>query len=349
MAHEMAAAGCGFLWPRLTFESDGERINVTCHRTNMTSVEPIQYIEDFCESMSSTEFERAVDAFVDLVLARLDVVGVRNTQLQAIWHEVRAERADSVASRYRRLEAMLGYEPDEALEEIINRLEDLSSEAGAAAVAEIALICAGDNPTQALNNVIAWARSQGSEGQIQPSSELTASFNETDSVLSPPWERGRRLARLARSHWGLTTDPVSDNTLSKLMNMDESVFKRVAGGHIREPLGLAVRNGSSDGLKILFRKQNHPGRRFEATRFLGDYLLAPSTDHWLPVTESKTVRQKIQRAFAAEFLCPISALKAYLRDDFSDEAIEEASAYFQVSSQTVSSHLANNHLLIWSP
>ena len=345
MAHELAAAGCGFLWPRLTLESDGERIYVACHRTNMTSIEPVRYIEDFGESIPYTEFESAVDAFIELVLARLHVVGIQKTQLRAIWEEVRAERADPAASRYRRLEAMLGYEPDEAPEEIVTRLEDLATDIGEAAVSEIASAYSGDDPASAINHVIERANSQGIDGQIQQSGEMIASFNSTELVPSAPWERGWQLARLARSYWGLTTDSVSDVTLSDLMKLNKSVFTPEAADYPRETIGLAVRNRSSDKIKFLFRKQNRAGRRFEATRFLGDYLVALSSDHWLPVTDAKTARQKVQRAFAAEFLCPISALQEFLRGDYSDEAIDEASAYFQVSPLTVSSHLANNYLL----
>jgi hypothetical protein len=345
MAHEMSAAGYGFLWPRLTFESDGERVDVTCYRTKSTRIEPIGYIEGFQASIPAMEFETAVDAFLDLVLARLDTVGVRNTELEAVWNEVRAERADTHAARFRRLEAMLGYEPDEAPEETILRLEALSSEAGEASVAEIATACSVDDPTTALSEIIALADKPGIEGRFQQSSELSAALSLKDFYNYAPWERGWQLARLARDHWKLKTDGISNDTLSELMEVDANVFTSSVVDRNREPIGLAIRHEASDRLKILLRKPNPAGRRFEAARFLGDYLVAPESDRWLPVTDEKTARQKVQRAFAAEFLCPIDALQECLKGDFSDEAIEYAGTHFQVSPLTVKSHLANNHLL----
>jgi Zn-dependent peptidase ImmA (M78 family) len=111
------------------------------------------------------------------------------------------------------------------------------------------------------------------------------------------------------------------------------------------PLGLAVRHNGSDNLRLIFRKMNRMARRFEAARFLADHLLAPAKDHWLPVTDSKTARQKAQRAFAVEFLCPIEELKAFLDGDFSsDDAIDGAGEYFGVSALAIRSHLANNGL-----
>ena len=134
MAHETAAAGYGFVWPRLVFASDGETVEVICHRTNAHPTEPIRYLEDFRESMPVQVFERTIDAFITLVLARLDTVGLPNTELAGMWQELREERRDPEASVYRRLEAQLGCEPDEAPAETVERLMTLSSEAGKAAI-----------------------------------------------------------------------------------------------------------------------------------------------------------------------------------------------------------------------
>ena len=48
------------------------------------------------------------------------------------------------------------------------------------------------------------------------------------------------------------------------------------------------------------------------------------------------------RAFAAEFLCPIDALRQLLNGDFSPESIEEAGEHFGVSELAVKSVLANH-------
>lgn len=62
-------------------------------------------------------------------------------------------------------------------------------------------------------------------------------------------------------------------------------------------------------------------------------------------SELTTAQQKRQRAFAAEFLCPVESLTGFLAEDFSENAIEDASDYFGVSEQTVTSVLQNNGYL----
>ena len=82
--------------------------------------------------------------------------------------------------------------------------------------------------------------------------------------------------------------------------------------------------------------------RFEAARFIVGHLLASPRERWLPATDAKTARQKVQRAFAAEFLCPFDAFEDFIEGDFSPEVIEEAGTLFGVSELAVKSHLANH-------
>ena len=70
MSHEVPAAGHGFLWPSLTFASDGEQINARCHRSNPLSDEQVLYLSDLNQSISVLRFEKELDSFVELVLAK---------------------------------------------------------------------------------------------------------------------------------------------------------------------------------------------------------------------------------------------------------------------------------------
>ncbi|HZO53713.1 MAG TPA: hypothetical protein VFB63_13440, partial [Bryobacteraceae bacterium] len=73
--------------------------------------------------------------------------------------------------------------------------------------------------------------------------------------------------------------------------------------------------------------------------------LVPAAETWLPATDSKSSRQKIQRSFAAEFLCPIETLTDFLDGDYSPELVEEAAERFGVSELAVETQLVNHGLL----
>jgi Zn-dependent peptidase ImmA (M78 family) len=79
---------------------------------------------------------------------------------------------------------------------------------------------------------------------------------------------------------------------------------------------------------------------------VADHLYAPGEDRILPATDAKTARQKFRRSFAQEFLCPFDDLRAYIDDrPLSDEIIEEAADYFQVSPLLTKTTLVNRGLL----
>ena len=139
------------------------------------------------------------------------------------------------------------------------------------------------------------------------------------------------------------SEPLGDKDLAEFLQISPDYLNEKPS--VRAPLGLAVRSGNSRDLTLLFHKRNRPGRRFEAARFIADYLTAEGSDRWLPVTDAATARQKLQRAFAAEFLCPIDALRAYLGEEFPPEAFEDAAEHFGISEIAIKSHLANHDLI----
>ena len=76
-------------------------------------------------------------------------------------------------------------------------------------------------------------------------------------------------------------------------------------------------------------------------RIICDSIVADS-DHWHPATVSKSARQKLQRAFAAEFLAPIDDVVEHLGGSFDVDSIQGAAEFFDVSELTIRDSLRNN-------
>jgi hypothetical protein len=271
-----------------------------------------------------------------LVLARLEAFGISGTHLHDLWCEVREEHADPELANHRRLEARLGFDPGEAPEGLMRRLDVLRQSAGREAVDELAPVCAGPQHAEILDRIEQFSSLPG----------VTAYFSMPEPVSGPaatsttPWERGQGLARLARQHLGFGHLPISDKQLADALGISE--LPKPGGPTPRPPLGLAIRDSGTARMKLLFRKRNLPALRFEAARFLAEQISAPPRESWLPATDTSTARQKAQRAFAAEFLCPIGSLRQFLNGDFSPEAIEEAGEHFGLSDLAVKSVIANH-------
>lgn len=110
------------------------------------------------------------------------------------------------------------------------------------------------------------------------------------------------------------------------------------------PLSFSLDDSPTKG-KVVLRSKFETGRRFNLARLLGDRVAAAGGGRLIPATRAHTYRQKVQRSFAAEFLCPFEPLADMLQGDFSAEAIEDAASQFNVSERTVRTLLANHHLI----
>ena len=106
------------------------------------------------------------------------------------------------------------------------------------------------------------------------------------------------------------------------------------------PFGLRRQN--STNVDIYLNKSYSTTRRFAVSRLLGDHLHFDQNETLIPSTEAKTTRQKFQRAFAQEFLCPYDALTDKLGTSApSEDDINSAADYFDVSPLLVRTTLVN--------
>jgi hypothetical protein len=334
MSHEIAAAGGGFLWPNVIFSSDGETIHTECQPSDSHSREVIRYISSFEASISAHGFEAGVDAFINLILER---VSGGKTDLKDLWAEVVDERANPDVALFRRLEAMIGFDPDEAPPALMEMLAQLTHESGQEAASEIAAICGGSDPDAKLKRIMDLGREDGVVGHLENSFYPALVIDSQDGAA----ERGRHLAQSLRRAAGIQAEAViSDPTLGDFLGLKESQLTN-RESKVRKPLAMMI-SGKDKSEKFVFRDFRYiTSRRFEAARLLCDGLMRPG-DEWHPSTDADTARQKVQRSFAAEFLAPVSGLRRYLNEDFSMDAIEGAAEYYDVSPFTVGSQLVNN-------
>jgi hypothetical protein len=343
IAHSVAAAGGGYVWPNVIFASDGESLAVASRpRTKAPAFELVRYLNRIDARITAAEFERKVDAFMDGVLSRLHAMGIEDDTLPKLWSEVLEERRDLDATRWRKLEALCGYDPDEAPAAMIERLKKDEDHLG----------------IRALEEVAAYGRQKTDEvlAQIKPLADLKkppgrAGIRGMLPDRSPtwrnlalgdrPWRRASVIAMKARQTWGLGSEPISNKKLAELLGTLDLAFTRA--GEVRTQVPIAFRRGSDKDVDLFFHSLRSTGRRFAVGRLLGDHCSFAPAERLIPETEAKTARQQFQRAFAQEFLCPFEALRAMIRPDQpSDADFEKAADHFQVSPLLVKTTLVNH-------
>lgn len=339
LAHRMATIGGGYVWPNITIVSDGERIVLDARPTVRRPAEPLRYISQVAAIVRASEFEGAIDVFVEQVRGQLRETGINGTNLELVWADILEERNVPEVAQRRKLEALLGWDANEGDEKLIERLLTDAKDLGEPAVQELAADRSEGSAPATSAEVREIARSAGFESN--PRDVVRLQRLDTLPVDVAAWKRGIAAAAALREQERLGAAPVSNDRLCQLAGVPKSAIR---AGEKSAKLSFALDEAPTKG-SVVLRSKYESGRRFNLARLLGDRIATSTAGRLLPATRTYTFRQKLQRAFAGEFLCPFDALSEMLHGDFSAEAIEDAAVHFNVSDRTVRTLLANHNLI----
>lgn len=333
LAHNLNAIGEGYAWPDLTIFSDGERTALISSPSSDPNAKPYRYFGSIPTIVSSRAWEGAVDEFVGQVLARLGAREVRDSNLRRIWSDIVAERADPEVARRRKLEALLGRDPDEIDDNRVGRLVAEEEELGRTAVEEVA----ADLAILDARQFKAIARKSGFDSDVRDAVRLDpANLPNRDAV--PGWKLGAAAAQQLREQERLGWGKVTDMRLVGMAGCSKSILAQ--NKEADQPMSFSLATTGQRG-RIVLRSKWKGGRRFDLARLIGDSIFG-GQGKLHPATRAYTYRQKAQRSFAAELLCPFKTLDEMLGGDYSPEAQQDAAEYFAVSPMTVNTLLMNH-------
>jgi len=343
LAHDLAAIGGGYAWPRLCIWGDVDRIGFLCHSDPVGVVGPVRYLTDALLYVGASAFETEVDAFLDRVADRQRGFGSDRDALRALIAALRTERDDPELARWRRLEARLGFDPDQGPDELVESADTLANRFGLEAVEEALTAVPGGEASRTLERELSIAREQGEV------CDFSAVLSAVDPIIrdpqEAPWVAAERTAGLVRAIAGIGHDPLRNKRLADLLGVRTEVFQKVLNTSNRT-YGLRLAEGAdAKSQSVSLRSRWPQARRFELCRALGDALWSRN-EVMGPLTKTSTARQKFQRTFAQSLLCPFEDLKAYLETDHPDEDdIAAAAVHFHVANRVVETVLVNKKLI----
>lgn len=342
-SHKIGNAGNGYVWPDLSFSSDWQSVYVSSRPTTRWQAEPIRYLNSFDHLISIKDFKRGVEDFINATIARLSSLHNHHTELSALWNEVLEERRDPAVSERRGLEACMGYDPDEAPAHLLDNLLEQKRSYGKGAIQEVAAVSREQTARQ-VDDLYDDAKQRALIVSVSERHDIQKRLGTTRSDI--PWKRAEIAAQIAREAWGLTA-PVSTKDFCDILNIQEQKFMDEDFAS-RQPLFAGFRNASNPHeFSISLNSRRETSRRFALARLVGDSIVADEDERLLPGTRAKTDRQKFQRAFAQDLLCPFNALYEFLSNEESigDDEIDEAAQHFTVSPLLVRTTLINKGLL----
>ena len=348
LAHRMPAVGDGYVWPNITISSDGLKSFVQSGHSSNPGAVLFRYLgAGRREEVSALALEEAIDGFVRGVLSRLEDGGLHETNLHRLWNDLRIERTDPELSRYRKLEAQLGYDPDDADEEAMqSRLGDAAA-LGEEAMGELAADAAlEDDPLSGMvwsRDISDIAEHRGFDADPDAGLSLSDTAEMPKAGAVEAWRLGEQVAREVRFQEGLDGARISNERLAHFAGTGAAAISDTG----RRSRNISFTLDRSDGrARVSLQSKRVTGRRFELARLIGDRLvfkqINKSSEHLYPATRAYSYRQKMQRAFAAELLSPFAAVDEMLGGDHSEERQNEVAAHFKVSPMTIQAQLVNN-------
>ncbi|MBN2497985.1 MAG: hypothetical protein JXR96_25550 [Deltaproteobacteria bacterium] len=341
MAHRLPTIGGGYVWPNVDFDGDGERVLLKATPTRACASEPLRYVTEAGVVVSAPESEYGIEQFIDCILGKLRSEDVRQTHLESTWAHVVNERKDAEFARYRRIEAAMGYDPGEAAESAVQSLVSETKVLGEDGVAELAAGSVTGVPAPGSKELREIADRSGYDVDLGSIPREPIGNQAGQDVGKPSWLGAHHAARDFRNRCGLGGGVLTNQRLAELAGVSSAVLP---GDATSAPFSFAL-DGGSETARLVLQSPIVTSRRFALARLIGDRILAKVQEPLVPIMRSYTYRQKRQRAFAAELLCPFEHASQLFDSDFSVDSQEQVAAEYQVSPMLVRTQLVNNGFL----
>ena len=345
--HHMSGIGNGYIWPNGHIVSDGQHVVI---RTTKTKSPHSMFKYSFSGGIAVPleEFQKAVDRFVEDTIGRLDGAGLRESDLHGTWSEVVEEIRSDDMSLYRRFEAIMGFDPDEGDRALVEGMIEGVRMVGEGTAAELAR----HNRTLSLAGLM--ARRPDTIGDLLEVADRigldsspgdSARLRKSDPALGcygrkPAWEIGGLAARSIRKQAGLNGGPVSNKKLAEMA--DVSPDRLYNGDNTPVSLSFSAVNDNSGSEKVVLKPAGERAVRFALARIIGDRALEAGQTGLHLAADTKAYRQKAQRAFAAELLCPAEEAVGQLGRNPSTDAVHRMARAYTVSTAIPRNHIENS-------
>ncbi len=334
LRHELNSAGGGALWPPVTIFSSGDRVAFAPSVGSKAIAGPQTYFDFSVAMVLAKEYEAELDRFFDAVVQHC-AQSVDGKVLASVLRQVRTERDDPELAGWRRLEACLGYDPDEAPDAVVEALIDLEGTAGEDGVEEAARARPGPEAGATLAHVIEATKASSVTVDLTLADALQRKWNLP--AIASPWQMAEAAAAELRDIVGVQHGRLDHDFLAGIFKARWEELKSATATARQLPYGARMAEGS--GCRLSLQTRTSHDRRFELSRVFGDAVWQGAAKFGI-VSRSKSDRQKFQRAFAHSLLCPFDDLEGIIDvNDPTPEFISAAARRFLVHESVVRNQL----------
>ena len=336
----------GYAFPNLEAISSGARMQLAWSR-GQASWSGVEFLSQGVAWLDVKEFRERCADLIDCVIRRLTALHVSDTLLQEEWAAIQSADADE--SKFCAAAAGLGLDPYSMNESertsllcLADELDGPLFEEAMAALDPQAINAGGKSIANAMrvakSNDLCFQRIEYIRQSVRERKPLPARSS---------WDVGYGLARQVRQCLDLGAAPLNTmETLGSALGESSELIDRATrpvdftGARLVDGV---VTQDDDEAPAFALRPLREDNRRFHFCRALAETLASPHVDRLL--TRAHSDRQQRNRAFAAEFLAPSSALREQVSGSVLDgDDLDELASHFGVSTRVIEHQIANHHI-----
>lgn len=320
-------AGSGFPWPDITLRSDHDFMWADVRQRNRAP-ESVRFLAQGRAVLEAEDSLIELSRFIDSTVRRLEEAGIAGTLLQLEWAAIQS--ADNEERDFCLVAAAWGFDPydvpPQQAAELVDTDQALSDPA---LLADLAQASNFDSLSQARE----WLTDAMARVKIG-----TLRLPSMDPYTLPPirsfapWREGYRRAQQFRTMLAINSTElpsiedlvsISDTTSAPPANIDALVKLSDLSA------GIVLGKGTIDS-----------ARRFAGARALARKTMNPRTGLSL-LTRGSQYSDRVERAFAAEFLAPVTGIRESLDGDYSEESQRRVAREYRVSTAVIDHQIEN--------
>jgi hypothetical protein len=321
LQHTLDSGRQGYGVPRLSFHCRADRFRIEWQGYSDSDLS-VDFLNTGAADLDRNQVTDALFTFVESVVARLTEDGVTGTPLQDEWSAIQALSDEERA--FCRLAGMLGADPFNLGEDERHRILSLENELTSDLLVEFCATANAATLEEALElyrHDASLVEARGGRSQRLESIRVRTPMTS----FGPPWQTGYAAARHMRAQLGLDGAIIgSRDRLHEILDIPQSVaYESSASRYLDGVIG--IKNDASIG--CVLHATNERSRFFTFARMLLEYAYSTSPGMNM-LTHSNSVRQSINRAFAAEFLAPARSIESRLSDVADTDQVQEIADEF---------------------
>lgn len=340
--HNLRWAREGFVLPSLRLVTLGENVEAQWKPLDIPAA-GIRFSTSGQALLSARALEATLGDFVNAVVTRLDDMGLPRTTLHDQWAAI--QQADDDERAYCQAAARLGrnpYEDDDSLEaEILDASRRIRPEL----LDDFLSLATPDRLAAQTSELAAASESIASNGDEIDALKGVRNQSPTPPKGASPWETGYTFAARLRAKFnGGGWKSHSLDELAGFLNidqLDQCVIRETSTCSFLDALSGSNQRGNP---RFLIEKKRQDSRQFAFCRALFEHLT--TLDHrFAAVSGLRTDRQRMNRAFAAEFLAPHHMLRKDLSGaTVGEDEIDDLAHDYGVSAFVVRHQIENHRL-----